>query len=477
MFQVPSHVSVDFTQSKGPFVELFSPNDGTLISKIQQATEDDINFLLSSLGEAQKKMKSLKPYERSEILKNVARQVKDWEDFLANLIATEGGKPLKDAKVEVARAIGTLELCAEETLRLTGEVIPMERNASGKDHFAFTLLGPIGPVLSISAFNHPLNLIAHQVGCAVASGCSSILKPAPQTPLCAHFLAKAFYEASLPRECLRVINTTIPLIEKLLSSPEFSYVSFIGSAKVGWEIRKKIAPGTRLALEHGGQAPAIIRKDADLEKAASALIKGAFYHAGQVCISTQIIYVHESIFKNFLSLFCTATKKLKIGPATLPDTDVGPLIRPSEVQRLKEWIQEAVERGAKIELGGEISGNLDQYLSPTILSHVPSTSSIMKKEAFGPVVCVNSYSNEDKLLEELNQNRFIFEAALFTNDLTRAFEIAQEISTMTIVINNHTAFRVDQMPFGGHQESGLGMGGVRYAIEEMSRTKQIILRI
>ncbi len=477
MFHLPENIPLKFITSHGHWSEIYSPNDGKLLCQVQQGTEEDIQHLLTDTKKIQKTISSLLPYERSEILKQTAHHLKEIQDQLAFVIASEGGKPLKDARVEVLRAIGTLELCAEETLRLSGETIPMERSHSGKDHISFTMRDPIGPVLAISAFNHPLNLIAHQVGCALAAGCSVVLKPAPSTPISAHLFEEALRKAGLPSGGLRVLFADIPLIEKLVSSPVFDYVSFIGSAKVGWGLRKLLAPGTRLALEHGGQAPAIVREDADIDLAVTALTRGAFYHAGQVCISTQIIYVHESIFKNFLQKFKESALKLKVGNATDSETDVGPLIRASEATRLQSWIEESIHQGATCELGNEISGNLKQYLSPTILSNVPSHSRLMTEEAFGPVVCVNSYKDEDQVLEHINSSDYFFEASLFTKNITKALQIAKNISTMTFVINNHTAFRVDQMPFGGHKKSGLGMGGVKYSIEEMTRLKQVIIKI
>jgi acyl-CoA reductase-like NAD-dependent aldehyde dehydrogenase len=477
MFQLPEKLPLTFTNSQGKYRNLLSPNDDSHLTMIQDGTKEDIEFILKDTKPSQKKMAKLKPYERAKILKDVAQILKEKVEFLSQVIAAEGGKPLKDAKAEASRAIATLELCAEETQRLHGEVIPMERTAAGKDHISFTVRDPIGPVLAISAFNHPLNLIAHQVGTAIASGCAVVLKPASQTPVSAYFLQEAFEQAGLPKGILKVLNTEVALVEKLVTSEEFGFVSFIGSAKVGWEMRKKIADGTRIALEHGGQAPAIVREDADLDVAIPALIKGAFYHAGQVCISTQGIFIHEKIYQNFVSRFTEAAKKLVVGSAMNEITDIGPLIRPTEVIRLQKWIKEAEGQGAKVILGNDVSGSSKQYLSATILTNVPRESSIMKDEAFGPVVCLNSYTDEEELLNFLNDKSYIFEAALFTKDVSRAMRIATELATMTIVINNHNAFRVDQMPFGGHKKSGLGMGGVKYAMEELTRLKQIIIKM
>jgi acyl-CoA reductase-like NAD-dependent aldehyde dehydrogenase len=477
MFQLPEKLPLTFTNSIGKYRQLLSPNDHSLLTLVQDATEEDILFILNDLKNSHKKMSQLRPYERANVLKQVAQTIKTKQDFLAKIISAEGGKPIKDARTEVTRAADTIELCAEETLRLNGEVIPMERTPAGKDHIAFSIRESIGPVLAISAFNHPLNLIAHQVGTAIASGCAIVLKPASQTPLSAYFLHEAFKEAGLPAGTLKVLSAEVSLVEKLVASSHFDFVSFVGSAKVGWEIRKKIAKGTRLALEHGGQASAIVREDADLDLAIPALLRGSFYHAGQVCISTQGIFIHEKIYSNFVSRFREAALGLVVGSAMNENSDVGPLIGPAEVERLQIWIKQAELSGAKIILGNEVSGSSNQYLSPTILTNVPRGCTIMKEEAFGPVVCLNSYSDEEELLNYMNEKTYIFETALFTKDISRAMKIAKEIATMTFIINNHTAFRVDQMPFGGYKESGLGMGGVKYAMEELTRIKQIIIRM
>jgi len=242
-------------------------------------------------------------------------------------------------------------------------------------------------------------------------------------------------------------------------------------------LRKMVSPGTRIALEHGGQAPAIVRGDADLDEAALALTKGSFYHAGQACISTQRIYVHRSVFEAFIEKFKKLTENLITGLATEEATDVGPLIRPEEVVRIQQWIQEASDLGATVITGNKVFGGLKQFLSPTILINVPENCVIMKEEIFGPVVSVNSFEHEEDLIALLNTSDFIFESALFTRDLQKALQMARDTQAMTFVINNHTAFRVDQMPFGGHKKSGLGMGGVKYAMEEMTRLKQIIMKI
>jgi acyl-CoA reductase-like NAD-dependent aldehyde dehydrogenase len=475
MFEIEKEIPMKMRKSKGAYHQVVSPNDLEVLTEVQYATDEDIDFVLKNLKGAQENAKKLPPFERAAILRKVAQLMRRDEASLAHLIATEGGKPLKDAKVEVSRAQNTIELCAEEAVRLAGEMIPMERTPAGKDHIAFTFREPIGPVLALSAFNHPLNLLCHQAGAAIGSGCALVLKPAPGTPLCGEKLFSYFQEAGLPAGIFILLHADVPQIERLVSSLEFGFVSFIGSARVGWALRQKIAPGTRLALEHGGQAPAIVAEDADLEQAVNALLKGAYYHAGQVCISTQKIFVHERIFEKFLGRFKEETLKLKTGDARDEATDVGPLIRPSEVKRIQEWIREALGQGATLVCGNEVKDK-GQYLLPTILTNSPLDSKIMREEVFGPVVTINSYTAEGELLSSLNENPYVFEAALFTNDINRAFQYVRELSTMTLVINNHNALRTDWMPFGGHKLSGLGMGGVRYEMEEMTRIKQVIIK-
>jgi acyl-CoA reductase-like NAD-dependent aldehyde dehydrogenase len=477
MFQLPFHLTLAFTPSSAPTVKVYSPNDFQPIAQVQYADASDLERLLAVLRPAQARMNALSAHQRAKILRRAAELIGERSERLAKIIGLEGGKPIRDARIEVARARGTLELCAEECLRLDGESIPMDRSAAGEGHLAWTSREPIGPVLAISAFNHPLNLLAHQAGCALASGCVTVIKPAPATPISAHELQQIFLEAGLDASFLYVVHAEIPLIEEMLKSEAFAYVSFVGSARIGWNIRKLIAPGTRLALEHGGHAPAVIRADARLSDAVPQLLKGAFYHSGQVCISTQRIFVHQSIFETFLQQFADNARQLKVGSALHEDTDLGPLIRPAEVVRIRSWIDEAVSAGAKLICGNEVSGEKQQYLSATILTHVPRECKLMQEEVFGPVVCVNSYEDETELFAYLNSSKYLFEASIYTQDLQKGLSLARQQAAMTVVLNNHTAFRVDWMPFGGHGLSGLGMGGVKYAMEEMTRLKQVIVKL
>ncbi len=477
MFPLKSQYLLNFTSSIGELRDITSPNDLLPFAKVQFGTAEDTEKILSLVKSGQKKMRAVSASEKIRILKGVASEIGKNADQLALLIAREGGKPLKDAIVEVTRAKDTFEICAEECWRLHGETIPMDRTESGKGHLSFTTREPIGPVLAISAFNHPLNNLAHQTATAIAAGNMVVLKPSSATPVTAFILEEMFRRAGLPAECMMVFTASTEQVEKLLTSPAFAFVGFIGSAKVGWEMRRKIASGTRISMEHGGQAAAILREDADLREAIPQLLRSSFYHAGQVCISTQRIFIHRNIFEVFKNEFVQRAKKLKTGTAMDETTEVGPLIRPEEVVRIKKEIDEAVKRGGKLLCGNEVQGNAKQFLTPTVLADVPRDSSIMMNEAFGPVVCLNSFEDEEELVNYLNTNEFPFEACLYTHDIKAALNLSQKISTMTMVVNNHNAIRVDWMPFGGHGLAGLGMGGVKYAIEEMTKLKQVIIKL
>ncbi len=449
---------------------VLGPNDGHQITQIELMTPQDVATLCTPLPRSQQHFQKTPHSTRAAWLRAVAAKISQEAETLAQLIATEGGKPLKDARVEVSRAAQTFELCAEEALALGLE--SAKTVLQGKQLYTFR--EPIGPVFALSAFNHPLNLLAHQVGSALAAGCVVVFKPSQNTPLCGEWLLKTLRDIGVPADFVMMCHAAVPEIQALVARPEFQFVSFIGSAKVGWDLRTRLAPGTRLALEHGGQAPAIVWDDADLAKAIPALLKGAFYHAGQVCISTQKIYVHQNIWDNFCQAFVNGAKKLVVADARHETTDVGPLIRPSEKVRLQEWLTEARGLGAQILLEDTQDRGV-HYMGPTILSEVPHSAKIWREEAFGPVVCLEVFSETASIWQELRENPFQFEAAIFTQDLARIEEGIKNIAAMTVVVNDHTAWRVDAMPFGGHRQSGLGMGGVRYAVEEQTRLKQVIL--
>jgi acyl-CoA reductase-like NAD-dependent aldehyde dehydrogenase len=333
---------------------------------------------------------------------------------------------------------------------------------------------PIGVVAALSAFNHPLNLIVHQVGPAVATGCPVIVKPAEATPLsCMRFVA-ILHEAGLPEQwCQALVVNDLAVAEKLATDERVAFMTFIGSAKVGWMLRSKIAPGTRCALEHGGAAPVIFSKDADMEKAVPSLIKGGFYHAGQVCVSVQRIFAHKSVAKILAEQLADAAGQLKIGDPTLENTDIGPLIRPGEVDRVETWVQEAVNSGAELLAGGKRIS--DTCYECTVLYDPPIEAKVSTMEIFGPVICVYPFEDLNEAISRANALPFSFQASVFTKDIDTAMHCYKCLDAAAVMINEHTAFRVDWMPFAGLKQSGYNIGGIPYTMRDMQVEKMMVL--
>ncbi len=417
----------------------------------------------------------LPPAKRVEILEKTIALMQAQAPFLAIEAAREGGKPLPDSVVEVARAIDSLKICVETLRTDAGEVIPMRSTASSAQRLAFTQLEPIGVVVAVSAFNHPLNLIAHQVGPAIATGCPVIIKPARATPLSCFRLVALLREAGLPEAyCQPIVPADNTLSTKLVTDPRVAFFSFIGSAAVGWKLKSQLAPGARAALEHGGAAPVIVGPDANLETAVPLLAKGGFYHAGQVCVSVQRIFAHASIAETLAQRIAEAGSKMKVGDPTLADTEIGPLIDPGEGERIHAWVQEAVAGGAKLLSGGK-------PISPTcypatVLLNPPDSVQVSQKEIFGPVVCVYSYTDVDEAIARANSLTVAFQAAVFSQSIDFAMRCYARLDASAVMVNDHTAFRVDWMPFAGLRTSGYGVGGIPHTMHEMQVRKMMVLR-
>jgi acyl-CoA reductase-like NAD-dependent aldehyde dehydrogenase len=417
----------------------------------------------------------LPAFERIEILKHLALLVERERDDFTMLIAREGGKPLTDARAEVVRAINGIELAVSEIERLAGEEIPMGLTSASQGRWAFTTREPIGVAAAISAFNHPLNLIIHQVIPAIAAGCPVLIKPAATTPLCCLRLVELIYEAGLPEPwCQAIVVEDNALAERLATDPRIAYLSFIGSAKVGWYLRSKLAPGTRCSLEHGGAAPVIVDRSVDISKVVGPLVKGGYYHAGQVCVSTQRIFVHEAIKEEFLAQFTHRVEKLEIGDPTLRETEVGPLILPREVDRVESWVKEATAAGGKLACGGQRIS--DTVFQPTVLVDPDATARVSQQEVFGPVTCIYTYSDLADAIRRANGLPFAFQAAVFSQDIDVALTSARLFDASTVLINDHTAFRTDWMPFAGRRQSGYGTGGIRYTMHDLTQQKMIVLK-
>ncbi len=416
----------------------------------------------------------LKPHERKAILQRCAKIMESRIDELTKIAANEGGKPYSDSKVEVLRAINGVEIAAESIGELKGGEIPMGLTPASEGRMAFTQREPIGVVASISAFNHPLNLIVHQVITAVAAGCPVIVKPAPTTPMSCEALVNILAEAGLPKGWCQMVICENDVAERLITDARINYFSFIGSAKVGWYLRSKLSPGTRCALEHGGAAPVIVEPDANFEEMIPSLLKGGFYHAGQVCVSVQRVFAHESICADVANQIADGAKQLKVGDPLSPETEVGPLILPKEVDRVEEWVNEAVTKGGKILTGGKRI--TDSTYEPTVILNPSDDALVSTKEVFGPVVCIYSYSDIEQAFDRANGLEVSFQAAVFTKNIDTALRAVKRLNGTAVMVNDHTAFRVDWMPFGGAKASGLGLGGIHHSMEEMTNEKMMVIK-
>ncbi len=456
--------------------EVRCPYDDELLGTVDSIGQDLAEQAMATAYGLYRDRSSWLPIpKRLEVLEKTAAIMAERADELALAAASEGGKPLMDSKVEVNRAIEGVNLCADALKNQAGRQYPMGVNAASMNRLSFSIHEPIGVVMAVSAFNHPLNLIVHQVGPAVAAGCPVLVKPAKSTPLSCFRFVHILREAGLPDEWCQVTPTeNNALATALVSDGRTGFFSFIGSAKVGWMLRSKLAPGARCALEHGGVAPVIVAADADLESAVPLLAKGGFYHAGQVCVSVQRVFAHESVAGDLAALLTEAAEDLEVGDPRSADTEVGPLIDPAEVDRVHEWVTEAVGGRAQALTGGnKLDHNCYQ---PTVLMNPPDEATISRNEVFGPVVCVYSYAELDEAIARANSLDVSFQAAVFTRDIDAAMTAYRGLDASAVMINDHTAFRVDWMPFAGLRHSGHGVGGIEFTFEDMQISKLAVLR-
>ncbi len=422
----------------------------------------------------QQRDKWLKPFVRVAILEKALKEMQAQAEFLALEAAREGGKPLRDSRVEIHRAIDGVRSCIEGLRTNQGDVIPMGVTPASDKRVAFTRKEPIGPVVAVSAFNHPLNLIIHQVAPAIATGCPVIIKPATDTPLSCMRLVEIFYQAGLPVEwCQALVVKDRDVATKLVIDERVAFFSFIGSASVGWKLRSQLAPGTRCALEHGGVAPVIVAKDACLDKVVPALTKGGFYHSGQVCVSVQRVFVHQSLLQALAQAMQKSAQNLVVGDPTQETTDLGPLIRCKEVDRVEAWVDEAVAQGATLLLGGKRISNT--CYMPTLLLNPPLDAKVSQAEIFGPVICLYGYEEMQEALNKSNALPVAFQAAIFTESVDEALYAYSRLNASAVMLNDHTAFRADWMPFAGLRHSGLGVGGIPYTMHDMQVDKLLVL--
>lgn len=454
-------------RTTGQVLEVRSPADGRVVGTTFQASEADIDEAIGVAVEAFEVTRKLPASRRYEILSAVARGLQERREVFARSISDEAGKPLKDARGEVGRAILTFTTAAEEAKRIGGEWMPLDVLEATAGQWALIRRFPLGPIGAISPFNFPLNLVAHKLAPAIAAGNSVVLKPASSTPLTALRLAALLYECGLPEGALSVLPCPGALGERLVTDDRLKMITFTGSPAVGWGLKGK-AGRKRVTLELGGNAGCVVHKDADINRAVARCAAGAFAFSGQSCISVQRIFVHRDVVDVFREGFVAKASALRVGPPSDESTDVGPMIDEDAARRAESWIQEAASLGARVLCGGKRTG---AFLEPTVLADTRPDMKVNCQEVFAPVATIIPYDDVRAALAEVNDSRYGLQAGLFTRDIGLAFEAYETLDVGGLIVNEIPSYRVDPMPYGGVKDSGLGREGIRWTIQEMTEEK------
>jgi len=458
---------------RGELAEIRAPYDDAVIAQVFQGTRADAELAIASAVKAFGTTRRLPAFERQRVLRRVAQSISQQKDEFSRTLAQEAGKPIKAARTEVDRAVFTFNVAAEESTRIYGEYLPLDWQEYTVGRWGIVRRFPLGPIAGITPFNFPLNLVAHKVAPAIAAGCPLVLKPAPQTPLCSILLAEAVQQAGWPDGGLNVIPLSNEDAGLLVSDDRLKMISFTGSAAVGWAIKRN-AGKKKVILELGGNAALIVHSDADLPFAAERCVAGAFAYAGQTCISVQRVLVELSVYGKFVDLLIAGARKLRVGDPMEESTDVGPLIRESDAIRAADWIQEAVRGGARLLCGGQRKGPL---LEPTVLTGTRTDMKVNCQEIFAPVVTVEPYDDFDKAIRQVNSSAYGLQAGIFTRDAKLMFTAYEELEVGGLIAGDVPSFRIDHMPYGGIKDSGLGREGLRYAIEEMTEPKLLVMNL
>src|SRR5438552_2320120 len=458
---------------EGEAVEVHSPYDGSVVGRVFQGRRNHAEAAIAAAVKAFGTTRRLPAFERQRVLRRVSENISERKQEFARTMAQEAGKPLKAARTEVERAIFTFNVAAEESTRIYGEYLPLDWQEFTAGRWGIVRRFPLGPIAGITPFNFPLNLVAHKVAPAIAAGCPLVLKPAPQTPFTAMLLAEAVQQAGWPDGGLNVLPLSNEDAGLLVTDERIKLISFTGSAAVGWQIKKNCGK-KKVVLELGGNAGVIVHSDADLAYAADRCVVGAFSYAGQTCISVQRILVERSACPKFTDLLLEGVSKLKTGDPLDDSTDLGPMIRESDAVRASEWIQEAVRGGARVLCGGQRHGPM---LEPTVLTGTRPEMKVNCQEIFAPVVTVELYDDFYQALRQVNNSPYGLQAGLFTRDAKLIFNAYEELEVGGLVAGDVPAFRIDHMPYGGIKDSGLGREGLRYAIEEMTEPKLLVMNL
>jgi len=453
-------------------LEVTDKYSGEVVTRVAMADSKAIDEAIALAVKAQEPLRKMAAYERQEVLNHCVKRFTERQEELAQLLCVEAGKPIKDSRGEVGRLIDTFRIAAEESVRIVGEVLPLDISARARGYAGMWKRVPIGPCSFIAPFNFPLNLAAHKIAPAIAVGCPFVLKPASRTPVSSLVVGEILAETKLPAGSFSILPCSRDGAELFTEDDRFKLLSFTGSPGVGWDLKAR-AGKKKVILELGGNAACIVDSDADLEDAVSRMIIGAFYQSGQSCISVQRVLIHEKIYDVFKQKLVDATKKLKSGNPKDEDTFVGPMISEGEAKRLDEWIQSAKAKGAHVLCGGNRKGAM---LEPTLLENVPAGEKVCTEEAFGPVAILQPFKNFDEALKMTNDSQFGLQAGVFTRDIYKAHRAWDELDVGGVVIGDVPSWRVDNMPYGGVKESGLGREGVRFAMEDMTEIRLMVLR-
>ena len=445
---------------------------GEVAYEVPLATPDVLDEAIAAAEGAAEAMRNMTVYERQAVLEHCVKRFTERADELAEALCIEAGKPINDAKGEVGRLIDTFKIAAEETPRMLGETLPLDISPRAKGYRGMTQRVPIGPCAFISPFNFPLNLAAHKVAPAIAAGCPFVLKPASMTPIGALVIGEILAETDLPKGAFSILPCRRDSADMLTEDERLKLLSFTGSPEVGWALKAR-AGKKPVVLELGGNAACVVDNDWDLDDAISRVIIGAFYQSGQSCIGVQRLYVHSDVYDEFKEKLVAKTKALKSGDPKDPETFIGPMISEGEAERLHGWIKDALDRGATLLCGGEREGNM---LQASLFENVPADCDLSAEEAFGPVAILEPFDDYDTVLKKVNDSRYGLQAGIFTRDLYKAQKAWDELEVGGVVIGDVPSWRVDHMPYGGVKDSGIGREGIRYALEDMTELRLMVVR-
>jgi acyl-CoA reductase-like NAD-dependent aldehyde dehydrogenase len=458
----------------GPLLEVKNKYNGQTVGALPTARREDLDAALDAAERAESVMADMPAHKRADILLKTAALLRERSEDLARTIAAEAGKALKFARAEVDRAQSTFTIAAEEAKRLHGETFPLDAVPSGEGYFGFWTRRPVGVIAAISPFNFPLNLVAHKVAPAIASGNTIVLKPASSTPLSALMLCQILQDAGLPAGAINlVVGSGGTVGEWLVTDPRVDKITFTGSPDVGRHILS-VAGIKKVTLELGNTSPVVVAPDADLDFVARRCALGAFYNSGQVCISVQRIYSQKQVYEPFTEKFVQATQKLVVGDPLDERVDVGPMIDAKEVERIESWVNEAQAAGASALTGARREGTV---YYPTILTGVDAEMKVVAEEAFAPVASVISSDDFESALLQANDTKFGLQVGVFTKDVERVFKAVRRLNFGGVIINDTPNFRADHMPYGGNRQSGLGREGVKFAMEEMTNIQMVAIRL